>query len=122
MTAGAAVAAGVPSGRRVGRAAAAATTAAASGFRFRGPRRTVRLRLTALYVGLFLASAACLLVITYFLVAQQLPGTLSVRSITGGGTGAGDQPESSPGATGGNQRHHRLRAAAGRHGRRPPRR
>ncbi len=41
---------------------------------FRGPRRTVRLRLTALYVGLFLASAACLLVITYFLVAQQLPG------------------------------------------------
>jgi signal transduction histidine kinase len=37
------------------------------------PRRTVRLRLTLLYVSLFLASAACLLVITYFLVAQQLP-------------------------------------------------
>jgi signal transduction histidine kinase len=33
----------------------------------------VRLRLTLLYVGLFLASAACLLAITYFLVAQQLP-------------------------------------------------
>jgi signal transduction histidine kinase len=56
-------------------------------FRFRAPRRTVRLRLTLLYVGLFLASAACLLVITYFLVAQQLPATLAVR--TGGGGGAG---------------------------------
>ena len=42
------------------------------GFRFRAPRRTVQLRLTMLYVGLFLASAACLLVVTYFLVAQQL--------------------------------------------------
>jgi len=37
------------------------------------PRRTVRLRLTLLYVGLFFASAACLLVITYFLVARELP-------------------------------------------------
>src|SRR6185437_16174212 len=52
------------------------------GFRFRAPRRTVRLRLTVLYVGLFLASAACLLVITYFLVAQQLPGTFAVRTTT----------------------------------------
>ncbi len=51
-------------------------------FRF---RRTVRLRLTLLYVGLFLASAACLLVITYFLVAQQLPSTLALRT-SGGGT------------------------------------
>jgi signal transduction histidine kinase len=49
----------------------------------------VRLRLTVLYVGLFLASAAGLLVITYFLVAQQLPATLSVRSSTDGGTGGG---------------------------------
>ncbi|HEX6523817.1 MAG TPA: ATP-binding protein [Streptosporangiaceae bacterium] len=48
------------------------------------PRRTVRLRLTLLYVGLFLASAACLLVITYFLVAQQLP---QVRVSSGIGTG-----------------------------------
>src|SRR6185437_16203312 len=72
-----------------------------SGMRFRGPRRTVRLRLTALYVGLFLASAACLLVITYFLVAQQLPGTLSVRSITGGGTGAGTSREIVTGGTAG---------------------
>jgi len=69
--------------------------------RFRAPRRTVRLRLTALYVGLFLASAACLLVITYFLVAQQLPGTLSVRSITGGGTGAGTSQEIVTGGTAG---------------------
>jgi len=56
-----------------------------SGFRFRAPR-TVRLRLTLLYVGLFLASAACLLVITYFLVARQLPGTVTLRT-SGGGTG-----------------------------------
>ena len=61
----------------------------------------MRLRLTALYVGLFLASAACLLVITYFLVAQQLPGTLSVRSITGGGTGAGTSREIVTGGTAG---------------------
>jgi len=72
-----------------------------TGWGFRGPRRTVRLRLTALYVGLFLASAACLLVITYFLVAQQLPGTLSVRSITGGGTGAGTSQEIVTGGTAG---------------------
>jgi signal transduction histidine kinase len=52
---------------------------------FRAPRRTVRLRLTLLYVGLFLASTAGLLTITYFLVAQQLPATLTLRS-SGGGT------------------------------------
>ena len=56
-------------------------------FRFRAPRRTVRLRLTLLYVGLFLASAACLLIITYFLVAQQLPQTVTLR--TSGGATAG---------------------------------
>jgi signal transduction histidine kinase len=65
----------------------------------------VRLRLTVLYVGLFLASAACLLVITYLLVAQQLPGTLTVRSATGGGTsgaagtGAGTSQEIVTGGT-----------------------
>jgi signal transduction histidine kinase len=37
------------------------------------PRQSVRLRLTLLYVGLFLVSAACLLSITYLLVEQQLP-------------------------------------------------
>ncbi len=62
---------------------------ARGGFGWRGPRRTVRLRLTALYVGLFLASGACLLVITYLLVAQQLPGAVTFQSGTSGGTGAG---------------------------------
>jgi signal transduction histidine kinase len=61
-----------------------------SRFRFRAPR-TVRLRLTLLYVGLFLASAACLLVITYFLVAQQLPGTVTVRTSGGGASGTSGQ-------------------------------
>jgi signal transduction histidine kinase len=61
-----------------------------SRFRFRAPR-TVRLRLTLLYVGLFLASAACLLVITYFLVAQRLPGTVTVRTSGGGTQGASGQ-------------------------------
>jgi signal transduction histidine kinase len=51
----------------------------------------VRLRLTLLYVGLFLASAACLLVITYFLVAQQLPGTVTLRTSGGGIAGTGGQ-------------------------------
>ena len=37
------------------------------------PRRTVRLRLTLLYGGLFLLSGAALLVITYLLVANRLP-------------------------------------------------
>ncbi len=50
------------------------------------PRRTVRLRLTLLYVGLFLASGACLLVITYFLVARQLPAAVAVRTSQGAGT------------------------------------
>ena len=58
--------------------------------RFRAPR-TVRLRLTLLYVGLFLASAACLLVITYFLVARQLPGTVTLRTGGGGTAGTGSQ-------------------------------
>jgi signal transduction histidine kinase len=61
-----------------------------SRFRFRAPR-TVRLRLTLLYVGLFLASAACLLVITYFLVARQLPGTVTLRTSGGGTAGASSQ-------------------------------
>ena len=56
-------------------------------FRLRAPRRTVRLRLTLLYVGLFLASTAGLLVITYFLVAQQLPPTLTLRTSAGGAAG-----------------------------------
>jgi signal transduction histidine kinase len=51
----------------------------------------VRLRLTLLYVGLFLASAACLLVITYFLVARQLPGTVTLRTSAGGTAGTSSQ-------------------------------
>jgi len=73
-----------------------------SRFRFRAPR-TVRLRLTLLYVGLFLASAACLLVITYFLVARQLPGTVTLRTSGGGtaGTSAGGTAGTSGGGTAG---------------------
>jgi signal transduction histidine kinase len=47
----------------------------------RAGKHSVRLRLTVLYVGLFLASAAGLLTITYFLVEQQLP---QVTTGTGG--------------------------------------
>ncbi len=76
----------------------------------------MRLRLTALYVGLFLASGACLLVITYFLVAQQLPGTLTVQSRTSGGNAAGGtEPGDRHRGDGRDQRHHRLRAAGRRH-------
>jgi signal transduction histidine kinase len=38
------------------------------------PRRTIRLRLTLVYGGLFLVSAAALLTVTYFLVARQYTG------------------------------------------------
>jgi signal transduction histidine kinase len=47
------------------------------------------MRLTLLYVGLFLASAACLLTITYFLVGRQLPRVTTsgeVIEMGGGGT------------------------------------
>jgi signal transduction histidine kinase len=52
------------------------------------PWRTARLRLTLLYVGLFLASVACLLVITFALAEQELPGASSgtVGSAAGNGT------------------------------------
>ena len=54
------------------------------------PRHSVRMRLTLLYVGLFLASAACLLTITYFLVDQQLPQVTSNGSMISGTGGGGD--------------------------------
>jgi signal transduction histidine kinase len=54
------------------------------GLRF--PRRTVRLRFTLLYAGLFLVSAAGLLAITYLLVARQLPSSLSLYTHSSGGT------------------------------------
>jgi signal transduction histidine kinase len=64
--------------------------AVSSGLRL--PRRTVRLRLTLLYIGLFLASAACLLVITYFLVERalpQLPQMVTNGRGSAGSTGVG---------------------------------
>jgi signal transduction histidine kinase len=59
------------------------------------PRRTVRLRLTALYGGLFLVSGAALLAITYLLVAG-LPATLSrfPRGASGGPPRDGPEPGS----------------------------
>jgi signal transduction histidine kinase len=44
----------------------------------RGPRRTIRLRLTLLYGVLFLVSGAALLALTYLLVASSLPVELRV--------------------------------------------
>ena len=65
------------------------------GPRRRAGRHSVRLRLTLLYVGLFLASAAGLLAMTYVLVEQQLPRITTnggMMAISGGsrdlGTGA----------------------------------
>jgi signal transduction histidine kinase len=63
-------------------------------FGLRQARRSVRMRLTLLYVGLFLASAAALLTITYFLVDQQLPQVTTsdgVIAITGGGSALSGQ-------------------------------
>jgi signal transduction histidine kinase len=49
------------------------------------PRHTIRLRLTILYGGLFLACGACLLTITYILVARQYSGNFFVFSTDAGG-------------------------------------
>jgi signal transduction histidine kinase len=51
------------------------------------PRRTVRLRLTALYGALFLVCGAGLLFITYLLVAHRLPGYISQRDVSNVGSG-----------------------------------
>ena len=64
---------------------------------FRMPRRSVRLRLTMLYGSLFLLSGACLLVITYFLVAHQLSARVEVSSA---GT-RGASPVTLPGSASG---------------------
>ena len=50
----------------------------------RVPRRTVRLRLTIVYGGLFLVSGAVLLAITYVLVAQRLPEAVAFQKTTHG--------------------------------------
>lgn len=63
------------------------------------PRRTVRLRLTLLYGGLFLASGAALLAVTYLLVATQFPGRHVVTGPNGGASGSGGAfapPDSAP--------------------------
>jgi signal transduction histidine kinase len=52
----------------------------------RPPRRSVRLRLTLLYGGLFLLSGTALLIITYVLVAHRFPSVATVKSVQVGGT------------------------------------
>src|ERR1700677_245762 len=61
---------------------------------FRLPRRTVRLRLTLLYGGLFLISGTALLVITYVLVAHRFPAFVTAQSA--GVTTSGPAPTSRP--------------------------
>jgi signal transduction histidine kinase len=53
------------------------------------PRRTVRLRLTLLYGGLFLISGTGLLIITYVLVAHRFPTIMTVQGKTVAHGGAG---------------------------------
>jgi signal transduction histidine kinase len=53
--------------------------------RWRLPRRTVRLKLTLLYGGLFLACGAALLAVTYVLVEHRLPVAISTQGQTSGG-------------------------------------
>ena len=57
--------------------------------RFRLPRRSVRLRLTAVYVMLFLVSGACLLTITYVLVEQNAGPPLAITTQVQGRGAAG---------------------------------
>jgi signal transduction histidine kinase len=49
------------------------------------PRRTVRLKLTLLYGGLFLVCGVALLAVTYFLVEQHLPTVLTTKNLVGNG-------------------------------------
>jgi signal transduction histidine kinase len=58
---------------------------ASSPWRWRLPRRTVRLKLTLLYGALFLACGAALLAITYVLVEHRLPVAISVQDQTTAG-------------------------------------
>ncbi|HTZ29459.1 MAG TPA: HAMP domain-containing protein, partial [Streptosporangiaceae bacterium] len=53
--------------------------------RLRLPRRTVRLKLTLLYGGLFLVCGIALLAVTYFLVEQHLPTALTTKNLATGG-------------------------------------
>jgi len=53
--------------------------------RWRLPRRTVRLKFTLLYGGLFLISGTVLLVVTYVFVANRLPMLATAKGQTSGG-------------------------------------
>jgi signal transduction histidine kinase len=66
--------------------------------RWRGlPRRTIRLRLTLVYGGLFLLSGAVLLLITYVLVANRLPNVTGARVLM---TAPSSQPVQIPSGEG----------------------
>lgn len=61
------------------------------------PRRTVRLRLTLLYGGLFLISGAMLLAVTYLLVRHSVGGPVKgVQLAPGAAHGAGAAPSTAP--------------------------
>ncbi|MGE5134494.1 MAG: sensor histidine kinase [Gemmatimonadota bacterium] len=60
------------------------------------PRRTVQLRLTLLYGGLFLLSGAVLLAIIYGLVAQRLPQAATVRARQAPASGPASGPAGGP--------------------------
>src|SRR5262245_43738166 len=64
------------------------------------PRRTVRLRLTLLYGGLFLVSGVVLLVVTYLLVTNTVFGDQPVFQ-----TSSGNSPVPMPGGEGGPTTH-----------------
>jgi signal transduction histidine kinase len=70
--------------------------------RARLPRRTVRLRLTGLYGGLFLVSGAALLAVTYGLVAGAVdrPPTVVMRSVTVAGPSPSAPVGPAPGSGG----------------------
>src|ERR1700716_4156724 len=57
----------------------------ASSRRWRLPRRTVRLKFTLLYGGLFLASGAALLAVTYVLVEHRIPVVATTQGQTSTG-------------------------------------
>jgi signal transduction histidine kinase len=59
------------------------SSARATSRRLRLPRRTVRLKLTLLYGGLFLVCGIALLAVTYFLVEQHLPTALTTKNLAG---------------------------------------
>ena len=60
------------------------------------PRRTIRLRLTAIYGGLFLASGAALLAITYALVSNATAGECPHSGPNGYGCGITNGPHGGP--------------------------